>query len=120
MTVGLHLTNQCQPIARNLKKQPAVTLQFSRTLQKNRKLFTSVCDTTGNRTSMPGEKWLFKKLCVLPILYTLIEKPKACGNVDFPGGTSGKEPTRMQVDLRDTSLIPGWGRSPGEKNGDPL
>ena len=26
----------------------------------------------------------------------------------------------MQVDLRDTSLTPGWGISPGEKNGNPL
>ena len=30
----------------------------------------------------------------------------------FPGSASGKEPTCQCKDLRDTSSIPGWGRSP--------
>ena len=29
----------------------------------------------------------------------------------FPGGSEGKEPS---YDARDTGLLPGWGRSPGE------
>ena len=33
---------------------------------------------------------------------------------DFPGGTSGKEPTcQYRRDIRDPDLIPGSGRSPG-------
>ena len=38
----------------------------------------------------------------------------------FPGGTSGKEPTARAGDVRDTGLIPGSGRYPGEGNGYPL
>ena len=37
--------------------------------------------------------------------------------VDFPGGTTGKEPTCQCADagnIRDASSIPGSGRSPGE------
>ena len=35
----------------------------------------------------------------------------------FPGGSDGKEST---CNVRDPGLIPGLGRSPGEKNGYPL
>ena len=35
----------------------------------------------------------------------------------FPGGSDGKESARNMGDL---GLIPGWGRSPGEGNGNPL
>ena len=38
----------------------------------------------------------------------------------FPGGTSGKEPTAIAGDLRDTGSIPGSGRSLGEGHGNPL
>ena len=38
----------------------------------------------------------------------------------FPGGTSGKEPACQCRRLRDTGLISGSGRSPGEGNGNPL
>ena len=37
--------------------------------------------------------------------------------VGFPGGSAGKEST---CDVGDLGLIPGLGRSPGEKNGHPL
>ena len=36
------------------------------------------------------------------------------------GGTSGKEPPANAGDIRDKSLIPVLGRSPGEANGNPL
>ena len=36
---------------------------------------------------------------------------------DFPGGSDGKE---SDCDVGDPGLIPGSGRSPGEKNGTPL
>ena len=39
--------------------------------------------------------------------------------MDFPGGAGGKEPT-YNGDLRDTSSIPGLGRSPEEGHGNPL
>ena len=35
-----------------------------------------------------------------------------CVCVGFPGGTSSKE-SACQPSVRDTGLIPGWGRSPG-------
>ena len=35
------------------------------------------------------------------------------GLLGFPGGTSGKEPTCYLGNVRDASLIPGLGRSPG-------
>ena len=37
----------------------------------------------------------------------------------FPGGVSGKNPPG-RVDVRDMVLIPGWGRSLGEGNDNPL
>ena len=40
--------------------------------------------------------------------------------MSFPGGASGKEPACNAGDIRDASLIPGSGRSPGESNGYPL
>ena len=41
-----------------------------------------------------------------------------CFCVMILGGTSNKEISlRMQWDAGDTGLIPGWGRSPGEGNG---
>ena len=39
---------------------------------------------------------------------------------DFPGGASGKEPAYSCRRLRDTGLIPGLGKSPGEGHGNPL
>ena len=42
-------------------------------------------------------------------------------NLVFPGGTSGKEPTdQCRLDVRDSGLIPGSGRSPGEGHGNSL
>ena len=38
----------------------------------------------------------------------------------FPGGTSGKESTCNAGDAKDTDLIPGMGRFPGERNGNPV
>ena len=35
----------------------------------------------------------------------------------FPGGSDGKE---SACNAGDSDLIPGWGRSPGEGNGNPL
>ena len=35
----------------------------------------------------------------------------------FPGGSDGKDST---CNVGDLSSIPGWGRSPGERNGNPL
>ena len=38
-------------------------------------------------------------------------------NWDFPGGSDGKE---SACNAGDLGSIPGWGRSPGEGNGNPL
>ena len=40
--------------------------------------------------------------------------------MDFPGGTSGKEPTCHARDIKDAGSIPGSGRSPGRAHGNPL
>ena len=43
------------------------------------------------------------------------------GGMGFPGGTRGKKNLPANAgDIRDTGLIPGLGRSPGEMNGNPL
>ena len=44
-------------------------------------------------------------------------KQLARGPLGFPGGSDGKESACNTVDL---CLIPGWGRVPGEGNGNPL
>ena len=38
----------------------------------------------------------------------------------FPGGSAGKESTCKAGAARDTGSIPGWGRSLGGGNGNPL
>ena len=38
----------------------------------------------------------------------------------MPGSTGVKNPPSNAGDLRDVGLIPGWGRSPEEGNGNPL
>ena len=38
----------------------------------------------------------------------------------FTDGTMVKNPPANAGDTGDTGLIPGWGRSPGEENGNPL
>ena len=38
----------------------------------------------------------------------------------FPGGTNGKEPSANAGDLRVWNFLPGFERSPGEGNGNPL
>ena len=38
----------------------------------------------------------------------------------YPGGASDKEPPANAGDIRDAGLIPGSGRSPGGKHGNPL
>ena len=38
-------------------------------------------------------------------------------NLGFPGGSGVKNPP---ANAGDSGLIPGWGRSPGGGNGDPL
>ena len=43
-----------------------------------------------------------------------------CIYMNFPGGTSGKEPPVNAGDLRDSGLIPGSGRSPGGSHGNSL
>ena len=45
----------------------------------------------------------------------------AAGNIwGFPGGIVIKNPPAKVGDTRDSSSIPGWGRSPGGGNGNPL
>ena len=40
--------------------------------------------------------------------------------MSFPGGASGKESACQCRSMRDEDSVPGWGRSPGEGNGNPL
>ena len=41
-------------------------------------------------------------------------------NIGFFGGSVVKNPPANAGDTRDVGLIPGWGRSLGEGNGNPL
>ena len=38
----------------------------------------------------------------------------------FPGGSVVKNPPANAGDIGDSGLIPGWGRSPGLRNGNPF
>ena len=40
--------------------------------------------------------------------------------LDFPDGSADKESSCNAGDTGDVGLIPGWGRSAGEGNGNPL
>ena len=53
---------------------------------------------------------MWRKMC-------LIIKQPNISLTSFPGGSDGKE---SACDTGDVGLIPGWGRSPGEGNGNPL
>ena len=46
--------------------------------------------------------------------------PVALGGLGFPGGASGKEPPASAGDVRGLGSVPGWGRSPGGGQGNPL
>ena len=48
----------------------------------------------------------------------LLHSPSLKGG--FPGGSVVKNPSANAGDTRDSGLIPGSGRSPGEGNGNPL
>ena len=41
-------------------------------------------------------------------------------SLGFPGGTAAKNLPASAGDVRDTGSTPGWGRSPGEENSNPL
>ena len=72
---------------------------------------------------------LFKKMCSMnKLFFTWNRVPKTCQHcilqlyptatqMGFPGGTSDKEPA---CQCKRHSLIPGWGRSPGGGNSNPL
>ena len=63
------------------------------------------------------------------ILYHLIKLPVfiyvcvcvcVCVYTGFPSGSVMKNPPANARDTRNAGLIPGWWRSPGERNGNPL
>ena len=47
-------------------------------------------------------------------------KGKVLSLLGFPGGSDGKEFTCSAGDTRGVGSVPGWGRSSGEGNGNPL
>ena len=53
----------------------------------------------------------------IPKLVHAFDYNSPCPQLDFPGGSDGKESAR---NAEDKGLIPGWGKSPGEGNGNPL
>ena len=58
------------------------------------------------------------KLClILKSNFKLLKFQRKEG---FPGGSVVKNPPANARDTRDVGLIPGWGRSPGIGNGNPL
>ena len=47
-------------------------------------------------------------------------KSQVRGYLGFLGGPVVKNPSASARDAKDTGSVPGWGRSPGEGNGNPL
>ena len=47
----------------------------------------------------------------------MLKPPHNCTHLDFPGGSDGKASV---YNVGDPGSIPGLGRSPGERNGNPL
>ena len=57
------------------------------------------------------------------VSYTLLRGQKAGWDIFgrvFPGGSAAKNLPVNEGDTRDMGLIPGWGRSPGEGNDNPV
>ena len=55
-----------------------------------------------------------------PFISGLLFKKAFHASVGFPGGSVVKNPPVNAVDAGDSGLIPGWRRSPGGGNGNPL
>ena len=65
--------------------------------------------------SIPTRKFQESKNFVL-----LAHDESLVPRMGFPGGTVVKNPSANAEDTGETGLIPVWGRSPGEGNGNPL
>ena len=64
--------------------------------------------------------FFFNMLTPYLLVETLLNNtldPSTFTDISFPDGSVGKE---AACNVRDLGLIPGWGRSPGEGNGNPL
>ena len=80
---------------------------------------------TGLLSEQAGRKWdgigvgvlKILKCPPLPIIAGTGDSWKTELSYSFPSGSDGKESACY---AGDPGLIPGWGRSPGEENGDPL
>ena len=60
------------------------------------------------------------KMCRHSIPIAKVKNWHLVNEKGFSGGSVIKNPPAKAGDLRDTGLIPGSGRSPGEGNGNPL
>ena len=60
------------------------------------------------------------KICRHSIPIAMVKNWHLVNEKGFSGGSVIKNPPAKAGDLRDTGLIPGSGRSPGEENGNPL
>ena len=72
----------------------------------------------GDTTSYP-QGWLFKGKKKVRSIVKGVEKfsGRVLNTLGFRGGADGKE---FACNTRDWGSIPGWGRRPGEENGNPL
>ena len=52
--------------------------------------------------------------------FSVVNKAEVDVFLGFPNGSMGKESVCNAGDTGDAGLIPGWGRSPREGNGNPL
>ena len=64
--------------------------------------------------------WTFRFLLISCFEKWCCDKSICIVRFGFPGGTGGKESSSKAGDLRDAASIPGWGRSPGGRHGNPL
>ena len=105
----------------------SINFSFMITLQQKFQDFSSGSSNNMLRNSF----YLFYSLQVLCIIlkayFRGVQVPSPLSNSLClykplaPPGTSGKEPTcQCWLGVKDGGSIPGWGRSPGEGNGNPL
>ena len=105
--VGCHFLLQCMKV----KSQREVAQSRPHGLQPTRLLYP---------WDFPGKSTGVGCHCLLHLMYedsVNISSVSAGISLGFPGGSDGKE---SACNAGDSGLIPGWGRSPGEGNGNPL
>ena len=76
-------------------------------------------EATSITANVPQHPTILPCLGFIPPLFALL-KPLILVLWGFPGGSAGNKSACNSGDIGAMGSIPGWGRSPGEGNGNPL